>query len=100
MLLVGHYWRKSGGPPVWAHATGTYVRYCSGDGTQVTPLIQDIHTSKVYNDPPFSYMMGTRDFGEGMTPERKAERGRRGVGYQLRLPNDRTSDSYVELGEP
>jgi hypothetical protein len=74
MLLVGHYWRKSGGPPVWAHATGTYVRYYSGEGTQVTPLIQDIHSSKVYYDPPFIYMMDTRDFGEGMTPERKAER--------------------------
>jgi hypothetical protein len=74
MLLIDHYWRKSGGPPVWTHATGAYVRYCSGEGTQVTPLIQDIHTSKIYYDQPFSYVMGTRDFGEGMTAERKAER--------------------------
>jgi hypothetical protein len=77
MLLVGHYGRKSGGPPVWAHATGTYIRYYSGAGIQVTPLIQDIHSSRVYYDPPFSFMGGAPEFSNlrpRMTPERKLER--------------------------
>ncbi|KAI4623037.1 uncharacterized protein J4E87_006130 [Alternaria ethzedia] len=77
MLLVGHYSRKSGGPPVWAHATGERICYYSGSGTQVTPLVQDIHSSKVYYDPPFSYIGGSQDYGSlkpGMNPERKLER--------------------------
>jgi hypothetical protein len=77
MLLVGHYSRKSGGPPVWAHATGEKICYYSGAGTQVTPLVQDIHSSKVYYDSPFSYIGGSQDYSSlkpGMNPERKRER--------------------------
>lgn len=77
MLLVGHYWRKSGGPPVWAHATGTHIRYCSGEGIQVNPLIQDIHSSKVYYGTPFNAMSGVHDSSNTkprMTIERKLER--------------------------
>lgn len=58
MLLVGHYARRSGGPSVWALATGTCVRYYHGDATKVGPLTQDIHTSKIYYDPPFKCMGG------------------------------------------
>jgi len=77
MLLVGHYSRKSGGPPVWARATGERVCYYSGAGTQVNPLVQDIHSSKVYYDPPFSIIGGSQDYSNarpGMNPERKLER--------------------------
>lgn len=77
MLLVGHYSRKSGGPQVWAYATGENICYYSGAGTQVTPLVQDIHSSKVYYDPPFSYIGGSLDYNclkSGMNPERKLER--------------------------
>ncbi|CAN9192930.1 unnamed protein product [Alternaria sp. RS040] len=77
MLLVGHYSRKSGGPPVWARATGERVCYYLGAGTQVNPLVQDIHSSKVYYDPPFSIIGGSQDYSNarpGMNPERKLER--------------------------
>jgi hypothetical protein len=77
MLLVGHYSFKSGGPPVWAHATGIYIRYYKGAGNQVSPLIGDIHTSKVYYDPPFSFMGGLQNSGDsksGINTERKLER--------------------------
>jgi len=77
MLLVGHYSRKAGGPPVWACATGEKICYYSGPGKQVTPLTQDIHSSKVYYDPPFSYIGGSHDYSSqkpGMNPERKLER--------------------------
>jgi hypothetical protein len=77
MLLVGHYSRKSGGPPVWARATGERVCYYSGAGTQVNPLVQDIHSSKVYYGPPFSIIGGSQDYSNarpGMNPERKLER--------------------------
>lgn len=77
MLLVGHYSRKSGGPPVWVRATGERVCYYSGAGTQVNLLVQDIHSSKVYYDPPFSIIGGLQDYSNlrpGMNPERKLER--------------------------
>ncbi|KAI4689923.1 uncharacterized protein J4E84_004104 [Alternaria hordeiaustralica] len=77
MLLVGHYSRKASGPPVWACATGERICYYSGPGKQVTPLVQDIHSSKVYYDPPFSYIGGSHDYSSqkpGMNPERKLER--------------------------
>ncbi|KAI4952305.1 hypothetical protein J4E91_003767 [Alternaria rosae] len=77
MLLVGHYWRRSGGPPVWAHTTGTHIRYYSGEGIQVNPLIQDIHSSKVYYETPFNAMSGVHDSSNTkprMTIERKLER--------------------------
>ncbi|KAF1943064.1 hypothetical protein EJ02DRAFT_321962, partial [Clathrospora elynae] len=77
MLLIGHYHRTSGGPSVWAHATGTYIRYYSGAGIEVTPLVQDIHTSRVYYDPPFSLMGGAQNSsntGRGMNDDRKRER--------------------------
>jgi hypothetical protein len=77
MLLVGHYSRKSGGPPVWAHADGTCIRHYSGAGVEVRPLVQDIHTSRVYYDPPFCYMGGAQyssGRNRGMNPERKHER--------------------------
>ena len=51
MLLVSHHTFKSGGPPVWAEATGERVRDYSGMGVQVTPLIYDVCSSKVYHDP-------------------------------------------------
>ncbi|KAI4939872.1 uncharacterized protein J4E92_001158 [Alternaria infectoria] len=77
MLLVGHYWRKSGGRPAWAHATGTHIRYYSGEGIQVNPLIQDIQSSKVYYGTPFNAMSGIHDSSNTkprMTVERKFER--------------------------
>ncbi|KAI4669401.1 uncharacterized protein J4E79_001444 [Alternaria viburni] len=77
MLLVGHYWRKSGGRPAWAHATGTHIRYYSGEGIQVNPLIQDIQSSKVYYGTPFDAMSGVHDSSNTkprMTTERKLER--------------------------
>jgi hypothetical protein len=77
MVLVGHYSRRSGGPPVWAQATGEEIRYHQGTGIQVKPLLLDIHSSKVYYDPPFSHMGGTvnnSDARPGMTQERKLER--------------------------
>jgi len=77
MLLVGHDTFKSGGPPVWAEATGERVRYYSGTGVQVTPLIHDVRSSKVYYDPPFSYIGGALDYKNtrpGMSSERKLER--------------------------
>ncbi|KAL1798579.1 hypothetical protein ACET3X_002616 [Alternaria dauci] len=77
MLLVGHYSRKSGGPPVWARATGESICYYSGSGIQVFPLVQDIHSSKIYYDPPFSIIGGSQDYSSlrpGMNSERKLER--------------------------
>ncbi|KAI4709688.1 hypothetical protein J4E89_005704 [Alternaria sp. Ai002NY15] len=77
MLLVGHYWRKRGGTPVWAHATGTHIRYYSGEGIQVNPLIQDTQSSKVYYGTPFNAMSGVHDTSNTkprMTTERKLER--------------------------
>lgn len=77
MVLVGHYARKSGGPPVWAQATGDGIRYHKGTGFLVEPLILDIHCGKVYYDPPFSYIGGTiknSDTPRGMTQERKFQR--------------------------
>ncbi|KAI4934395.1 hypothetical protein J4E85_002251 [Alternaria conjuncta] len=77
MLLVGHYWRKRGGTPVWAHATGTHIRYYSGEGIQVNPLIHDTQSSKVYYGTPFNAMSGVHDSSNTkprMTTERKFER--------------------------
>jgi hypothetical protein len=78
MLLVDHYSRKSGGPPVWAHADGAYIRYYSGNGLEVTPLVKDIHSFRVYYDPPFRYMGGAEFFSNqnrpGMNLERMHER--------------------------
>ncbi|XP_014556830.1 hypothetical protein COCVIDRAFT_26461 [Bipolaris victoriae FI3] len=77
MVLVGHYARKSGGPPVWAQATGDGIRYHKGTGFLVEPLILDIHCGKVYYEPPFSYIGGTiknSDTPRGMTQERKFQR--------------------------
>jgi hypothetical protein len=77
MLLVGHFSFKSGGPPVWAEATGQRICYYSGTRFLVTPLIHDVQSSKVYYDPPFSRIGGALDYSNvrpGMSPERKLER--------------------------
>ncbi|CAN9193083.1 unnamed protein product [Alternaria alternata] len=77
MLLVGHYWRKNGGPPVWAHATGTQIRYYSGEGVQVNPLILDNYGFRVYYDDPFNAMSGIHNSSNSksrMIPERRLER--------------------------
>ncbi|KAH6614291.1 hypothetical protein C7974DRAFT_272392, partial [Boeremia exigua] len=78
MLLVGHYARRSGGPSVWALATGYCVRYYRGETTKVAPLTQDIHTSKIYYDPPLKYMGGYKASSDprpnGMSPARRVER--------------------------
>ncbi|KAH6882854.1 hypothetical protein BKA58DRAFT_464762 [Alternaria rosae] len=77
MVRVGHYSFKSGGPPVWAEATGERIRYYSGAGVQVTPLVHNVHSSKVYYDPPFSHIGGGLDYSSvkpGMSSERRLER--------------------------
>jgi hypothetical protein len=77
MLLVGHYWTRSSGPPVWAHATGTQIRYYSGEGVQVNPLILDNYGFRVYYDNPFNAMSGVHNSSNSksrMIPERKLER--------------------------
>lgn len=78
MVLVGHSWRKRNGPPVWAHATAQIIRYYSGTGVEVTPLL-DIHSSKIYYDPPFSYMGCTDNetlSAHAMAQQRKLDRAR------------------------
>ncbi|KAJ8118738.1 hypothetical protein OPT61_g339 [Boeremia exigua] len=78
MLLVGHYARRSGGPSVWALATGTCVRYHHGETSRVVPLTQDIHTSKIYYDLPVKSMGGYKTSSDsrpnGMSPARRVER--------------------------
>jgi hypothetical protein len=77
MLFVGHYSRRFSGPPVWTYATGEKICYYSGRGNQVILLALDTDSSKVYYDPPFSYIGGSQEYSNmrpGVNTERRLER--------------------------
>jgi hypothetical protein len=72
MLLVGQYHRRHSGPQVWAHSTGSCVRYYQGKTLEdVCTLIPEEHTTRIYYCAPYSFMIGSEE-GRGGTAGRKA----------------------------
>lgn len=72
VLPVGHYHRRQGGPPVWAQATSTGVRYYQGKGAEsvITPIPEE-HVTRIYYSAPYSSIIGPQE-GRGRTASRKA----------------------------
>jgi hypothetical protein len=56
MLLVGHYYHKSGGPSIWAHANGYDVWYYYSQSAEVCELVPEAQKARMYFDPPYSLM--------------------------------------------
>jgi hypothetical protein len=74
MLFVGHYHKRSGGPPVWACTTSSSTQYYHGLVTEsACALIPEDQSTRVYYDAPYSLMYGSQQ-GKGMTAGRKAGR--------------------------
>lgn len=72
VLFVGHYHIRKGGPPVWAQATATGVRYFQGRPTEeVCTLIPEEQVSRIYYSTLYSSMIGPQQ-GRGRTAGRKA----------------------------
>jgi hypothetical protein len=62
VLLVGHYYKRDGGPAVWAQATVTGVRYFSGKAREKCCfLIPEMHVSRIYFDQPYNSIIGTSE---------------------------------------
>lgn len=72
VLLVGHCYARQGGPPVWAQATTTGVRYFSGKSVEsVCSPIPERHVSRIYYDAPYNIVLGAH-YGRSRTAGRKA----------------------------
>ncbi|KAF9694690.1 hypothetical protein EKO04_007295 [Ascochyta lentis] len=73
VLLVGHYHTRKAGPPVWAQATSTCVRYYQGKaGAPVCTPIPEEHVTRIYYSAPYSTMVGAQT-GRSRPTDRKAE---------------------------
>ncbi|KZM24025.1 uncharacterized protein EKO05_0009329 [Ascochyta rabiei] len=61
VLLVGHYRARKGGPPVWAQATETCVKYYQGKMGDIlcTPIPEE-HVTRIYYFATYSSVVGTQ----------------------------------------
>jgi hypothetical protein len=65
MFLVGHYFYREDGPPVWARSDGNRVYYYCGRENLVQPITEE-YKSRIYWDQPFDFIAGSQD-EDGMT---------------------------------
>ncbi|KAE8828960.1 hypothetical protein PTNB73_05909 [Pyrenophora teres f. teres] len=76
MLSIGHYYKKSCGPTVWAHTQGLCIQYYYGKSSDVCAPVPDAHRTRIYYHEPFKLMGSTQGCAESkrnLTVGRKYE---------------------------